>query len=111
MRISDWSSEVCSSDFAAHECVCDLWRDNMDHVEMFCDPGGSVAALLHEGRELAWAVDRHQRGFEVQMRVITFDIFHQRRNIDRDPEQHGAAGVELDVYVFEIAGEIGRAHV
>src|SRR3546814_12614554 len=119
MRISDWSSDVCSSDLVGRMAVLRDWR------------GGGVGdallhALLRQARELGWndiilnaqvsAQSFYARhGFvPVGERFIEAGIEHQamRRRIDRPQAiERSDAAVAATAAIIRQArrGQIGRA--
>src|SRR3546814_4323375 len=92
MRISDWSSDVCSSDLQRVECP----RRSVEvEVEIF--PGGRHAKTV----ALAQAPER--------IGIVA------ERNREEDAVQHtggvAAEGTAVDVERDVVGAEIGRAHV
>ncbi len=63
-----------------------------------------------EGRDPRRAVHRDEFRPEVQVDAVFADIFHQRRDVVLDPEQHRAGVVEfdLDVVAAVVAPVVGR---
>ena len=89
----------------------DLRGDDVHHVEAhrLLPIGGS------EGRLPRGAIDRDQIAAKRQIDAVFPDIFHQRRDIIRHPEQHRARVAELDFDIAQhapappvVAGEIHR---
>jgi hypothetical protein len=86
----------------------------MDHVKAAFD--GLLVVLDHlEPSLLGGTVDPDETAVEVECHAIFLDIFHQRRDIILDAEEHAAGDVKLDGCVLEmsvpeplIAGKIKR---
>ncbi|MDG5973601.1 hypothetical protein JAGODDHD_04371 [Sphingomonas paucimobilis] len=87
----------------------------MEHIELTFDPLGDAVLLALERGDAAIGVDRDQVGLKPEIDTVLLDIFHQRRDVGRDPEQGCAGIMELDVDSWEnaaippdVAGEIHR---
>ena len=52
-------------------------------------------------RLLCGTIDGGQRMEKVQVGIVFFNIFHQRRNVFLDPEQNTTCVHELDIDVLE----------
>src|SRR3546814_12872128 len=89
MRISDWSSDVCSSDLDTHY-----------------DRGGT-RTNIHEARHVAEAVIRHAREHPGQsLGVATFSVA-QRQAILKELELLRRENPDVEEYF--LGGKIGRA--
>src|SRR3546814_9606890 len=86
MRISDWSSDVCSSDLFGDDVVADQDQDRRRHDGV----GGGDADALGAAARLIAVIAAHQRDDEAE-----------RRGLDEAGEDVG----ELD----ELQRQIGRA--
>src|SRR3546814_1468242 len=94
MRISDWSSDVCSSDLPLHQChaaAADLRHPHRQHALLRDCAGHGLAGLRRDRR--ARQVPDARRG-------------------DRMMESNDIpVWVAILTAFFVVAGEIGRAHV
>ena len=87
----------------------------MDHVEAAFDGLLRVVLGHLEPSFLGGAVDPDETAIEVECHAIFLDIFHQRRDIILDAEEHAARVVKLDGCFLKrsvpeplIAGKIKR---
>src|SRR3546814_2596259 len=93
MRISDWSSDVCSSDLDAED------RDHLDLVDLVGVGGGGIAGARQPGvKVLLEDGDR-----------VRFRLAGQRRgvgglvNFAADPHRRGRAGGGGDICIIDPA--------
>src|SRR3546814_16569947 len=80
MRISDWSSDVCSSDLAVDRGVADIRIERRHDVERLHDVGAILARQREEGFEGDFA-------FERAYRVEQFGVFLRRMAADVEPRE------------------------
>src|SRR3546814_10660859 len=100
MRISDWSSDVCSSDLAA--------VGGQDHVTVeHQPPHGCMPHLLGiaGGEADDIAVGLHQRARDAERQTIT-GLFHQVAHLTVDREQQ--FGLDPAVHRRQLGGSEGH---
>src|SRR3546814_4817371 len=85
MRISDWSSDVCSSDLWLQTVGESILRRLYQRCEEIYAPSESMAAVLHDQR-----MSRH---IAIWSRGIDRQLFHPGR---RDPEWRRSLGIAED---------------
>src|SRR3546814_9032753 len=128
MRISDWSSDVCSSDLRPTD-----ERDRSDYQTMFAREDGAVAAptaALHFTPELMTAIEKAGIGTEtltlhvgagtfLPVKVEDTDDHHMhvewgridQATADRLNAARAAGGRLIAVGTTSLRLQIGRAHV
>src|SRR3546814_4141323 len=102
MRISDWSSDVCSSDLIRQLLLAEAER-------LAIDPGERLDA---QGRPLAADDAKIDALLEREVRVPEATAVEARRFYDRHRERFASEPlVEAEHILFSANPEIGRAHV
>src|SRR3546814_4229281 len=107
MRISDWSSDVCSSDLGGNEGSIDRnigwWLDRVhpdDHLSL-----KAASKNAFERREAEWTANfrlKTSRGRYIPVLLRGFHVYAASGNLERII----ATAIDLSV-----VNEIGRAHV
>src|SRR3546814_12256326 len=87
MRISDWSSDVCSSDLADAGSA-------PDHVRRNRWAGSCGGSLGKWGRTRVEPVGKRGEGVEVQVRADVFMRTVARFSVDHAAAQHGTSGAK-----------------
>src|SRR3546814_3519688 len=115
MRISDWSSDVCSSDLGTTFAAPRIAKAYREHVERLTDPSGIIPPARRRGRgrqflsitELAACAGTSRE--QVKRELQRFGIAY----LDRLPSyvQHRLMPTVPGMrFASKVDGEIGRAH-
>src|SRR3546814_5602401 len=109
MRISDWSSDVCSSDLAgpgdgeaveSRRAAADLVENDQRAWPRLVQDGGGFHHLHHEGGASAGQVIRSADAGE--QAVDDADMRRLRRHIAAHLGQHGDEGVRSEEHTSEL---------
>src|SRR3546814_19124442 len=98
MRISDWSSDVCSSDLPAHYAPFDAVImnppfdrgrdcDHVRHALAFLKPGGVLVAIMSARAE--YGEDQRHKALHRMIAGCEAIYFHGRKWIDLRSEESG----------------------